>query len=46
MKNKFIQYFFINNFFSFNLYGAASDQVSTEPDDFETSQLKMKFMIQ
>ena len=23
---------------SFNLFGAASDQVSAEPDDYETSQ--------
>ncbi len=25
---------------SYNLYGAASDQVNTEPDDFETSQVE------
>ena len=25
---------------SFNLFGAASDQVNTEPDDFETSKVE------
>ena len=35
--------FFYNIFtilFSFNLYGAASDQVIAEPDDFETTQIE------
>ena len=41
MKNKFRSVIFLLIIiFSFNLYGAASDQVSTEPDDFETSQVE------
>ena len=41
MKNKFgtiIFAIFIS--LSFNLYGAASDQVSAEPDDYETSKIE------
>ncbi len=40
---KIISPFFIIFFtilFSFNLYGAASDQVIAEPDDFETTQIE------
>ncbi len=39
MKYKFLTTFIIlASLFSFNLYGAASDQVNTNPDDFETTQ--------
>ena len=41
MKSKIYSPFIIIIFlFSFNLYGAASDQVNTNPDDFETSQIE------
>ncbi len=41
MKKKFYSILFIIIFFSsFNLYGAASDQVNTDPDDFQTSQIE------
>ena len=41
MKYKFYPLIFIFIFLSsFNLYGAASDEVKTEPDDFKTSQVE------
>ena len=41
MKNNFSSVFFVLAvLFSFNLFGAASDQVKTNPDDFETSQIE------
>ena len=41
MKSKFCYpVFILITLLAFNLYGAASDQVSTNPDDFETSQIE------
>ena len=38
MKNKICSIIFLLTIiFTFNVYGAASDQVNTEPDDFETT---------
>ncbi len=41
MKNKICSIFFIIFIlFPFNVFGSASDQVNTEPDDFETSEVE------
>ncbi len=41
MKNKFCAIIFLLvTIFSFNLLGAASDQVNTDPGDFETTQVE------
>ena len=40
MRYKFLLITLLLLFSSFKLYGAASDQVKTNPDDFETSQIE------
>ena len=41
MKNKICSIIFLLSiFFTFNVYGTASDQVNTEPDDFETTKIE------
>ena len=41
MKNKISSIILILSiFFTFNVYGTASDQVNTEPDDFETTKIE------